>query len=111
MKVHQKGLLMIKFLIIALTLSSLSIPGETADKKVKGTLEEYTERSVKVDGWTYYLCEEEDMEQIEHTGIWVMNKKNEEVGYGKISGAREVTLFVKKDKRCVWKIKVHRFAN
>jgi hypothetical protein len=97
---------MIVFLI--LFISGSAGVSESSDLIIEGELEAYTQRSVKVKGWYYFLCPQK--KESENKGLWVYNPNGQEIGYENMSGALRVKVYVKKNKNCVWKIKVLEFA-
>jgi hypothetical protein len=108
MNTQRKSLLFIKLITIVLSAFFFCSSVDAADQIITGELEAYTQRNVKVDGWYYFLCQ--DMKEAEHEGIWVLNKKGEEIGYENIDSALEVKIHINKEKNCVWKIKVLKFS-
>ena len=100
----RKGIIFFLFLFFFGT----GIPAAFAESKiVKGRIDEYSQTSIKVAGWYYSVCSNSG--NPEHEGIWVIDKKGEEIDFDDLEAALEVKVYIDKAKNCVWKIIVLKF--
>lgn len=105
----KKNFLVITITMIFMILISHRVSfSEPSDRIVEGELEAYTNQSVKVKGWYYFVCPEK--KGAEDKGLWVYDPTGQEIGFENIGGALRVKIYEKRDERCVWKIKVLEFA-
>ena|SRR3990172_4421038 len=80
--------------------------GAGANNKITGQLQEVTDRTVKVNNSTYYICTDSEINNPEHKGMWVLNERGEEITFNSLSTAEEVKLYILQEKNCVRVIQI-----